>query len=164
MVLDAQALQHLEIVESAGGTTTGTLFEYLDHCKTQFGKRQLKRWCMAPLLSVGKIEDRLDAVTDLMTFQSETDILRVKLAKLPDLEKLLAKIFTYSIKHSVKAIYFEDVSTQKMKEFRILLNCFKQVENNIDCIRQLVMKGDIKSERLIALVSTKDEHENGLLP
>lgn len=45
-----------------------------------------------------------------MTFQSETDILRARLNKLPDLEKLLAKIFTYSIKHSVKAIYFEDVS------------------------------------------------------
>jgi hypothetical protein len=36
--------------------------------------------------------------------------LRARLNKLPDLEKLLAKIFTYSIKHSVKAIYFEDVS------------------------------------------------------
>lgn len=111
MVLDAQALQHLEVVESTNGTEKGSLFEYLDHCKTQFGKRQLKRWCMAPLLSVDKIEDRLNSVTDLMTFQSETDILRARLGKLPDLEKLLAKIFTYSIKHSVKAIYFEDVST-----------------------------------------------------
>ena len=39
MVLDAQALQHLEIIESASGKEEGSLFEYVDHCKTQFGKR-----------------------------------------------------------------------------------------------------------------------------
>ena len=39
MVLDAQALQHLEIVESAAGTVKGSLLEYVDYCKTQFGKR-----------------------------------------------------------------------------------------------------------------------------
>jgi DNA mismatch repair ATPase MutS len=80
---------------------------------------------MSPLLSIQKIESRLNAIEELMSFQHETDVLRARLGKLPDLEKLLAKIFTYSIKHSVKAIYFEDVSLQKMKEFRSLLLCFK---------------------------------------
>jgi hypothetical protein len=47
------------------------------------------------------------------------------MGKLPDVEKLLAKIFTYSIKHRVKAIYFEDVSLNKMKEFRTLLKTFR---------------------------------------
>lgn len=32
MVLDAQALQHLEIVESNAGTVQGSLLHYLDHC------------------------------------------------------------------------------------------------------------------------------------
>ena len=73
---------------------------------------------MAPLLNVDKIEQRLDAIDDLLANQHETDELRAKLAKLPDLEKLLAKIFTYSIKHKVKAIYFEDVSLIKMKEVK----------------------------------------------
>jgi hypothetical protein len=40
---------------------------------------------------------------------------------LPDLEKLLARIFAYSIKHRIKAIYFEDVSLKKLTEFRSLL-------------------------------------------
>ena len=87
---------------------------------------------MAPLLSVDKIEARLDAVEDLMQHQSTTDILRASLAKLPDLEKLLAKIFTYSIKHSVKAVYFEDVSLIKLKEFRQLLQVLKNVEQTIE--------------------------------
>lgn len=34
MVLDAQALQHLEVIESAQGKEDGTLFGYVDHCKT----------------------------------------------------------------------------------------------------------------------------------
>ena len=118
MVLDAQALQHLEIVESNAGTIKGSLLHYVDHCQTMFGKRQIKRWLMSPLLDIKKIETRLNAIDELIAYQHETDLLRQKLSKLPDLEKLLAKIFTYSIKHSVKAIYFEDVSLQKMKEFR----------------------------------------------
>lgn len=119
---------------------------------------------MAPLTNIEKIEARLDAITDLMTFQSETDILRARLQKLPDLEKLLAKIFTYSIKHSVKAIYFEDVSLQKMKEFRSLLNCFKNIDNTIESLTSLRRREELKSARLQALISTKDEHEQGLMP
>ena len=53
---------------------------------------------------------RLDAVDDLIKHQSATDILRARLGKLPDLEKLLAKVFTYSVKHKVNAVYFHDVS------------------------------------------------------
>ena len=56
MVLDSQCLQHLEIIESASGTKEGSLFNYLDHCKTPFGKRQLQRWLMAPLMNIDKIE------------------------------------------------------------------------------------------------------------
>ena len=131
MILDAQALQHLEIFETEGGKVKGSLLNYVDHCSTLFGKRQLKRWMQAPLFNQDKINERLDAIDDLMSNQHETDILRAKLSKLPDLEKLLAKIFTYSIKHSVKAIYFEDVSLTKMREFKTLLNCFKGLSETI---------------------------------
>lgn len=100
---------------------------------------------MAPLMNVEKIEARLDAIEDLICFQSETDILRSKLSKLPDLEKLLAKIFTYSIKHSVKAIYFEDVSLQKMREFRTLLVCFKNMTETIDSLRTVWQRNELNS-------------------
>jgi DNA mismatch repair protein MSH6 len=125
MVLDSQCLQHLEIMETASGSREGSLYDFVDHCKTAFGKRQLKRWLMAPLMNIEKIRERQDAVSDLITLQFETDSVRAKLAKMPDIEKLLAKIFTYSIKHRIKAIYFEDVSLNKMKEFRTLLKTFQ---------------------------------------
>ena len=69
-------------------------------------------------MNVKKINDRLDAVEDLMNHQYETDIFRTRIGKLPDIEKLLAKLYTYSVKHKVKAIYFENVSLQKLKEFK----------------------------------------------
>ena len=104
---------------------------------------------MAPLLKTEKIEARLDAVEDMIQHQSETDMLRANMGKLPDLEKLLAKIFTYSIKHSVKAIYFEDVSLQKMRDFRTLLNAFNKVEETLGRFRDLYERNELKSARLI---------------
>ena len=92
-------------------------------------------------------------------------MLRARLGKLPDLEKLMAKIFTYSIKHSVKAIYFQDVSLARMKEFRTLLNCLRNIESStIESMRALLRSGKLSSKRLIALVSTRTESENALLP
>ena len=97
MILDSQALEHLEIVESGRGSIEGSLMQYIDHCKTPFGKRQLKRWIMAPLCDIARIDMRLDAIEDLIEHTSSTDVLRARLSKMPDIEKLLAKVFTYSI-------------------------------------------------------------------
>ena len=125
---------------------------------------------MAPLLNVDKIEARLDAIEDLLTNQHETDELRAKLGKLPDLEKLLAKIFTYSIKHKVKAIYFEDVSLIKMKEFRSLLKCFKTIPEILSGLLRLNKAGKLRSERLKTLLTERNEQdedeegESGLMP
>ena len=119
---------------------------------------------MAPLKSIEKIEARLDAVSDLIEHDADTNIIRCRLKKYPDIEKLLAKIFTYSIKKSIKAIYFEDVSLTKMREFRNLLNAFRQVEDDIGSLRSLHRRGKLRSERLIALVTNSKETKNGLLP
>lgn len=66
MILDAQALQHLEVVESADGKLQGSLLHYVDHCATLFGKRQIKRWLLAPLFDEEKIKQRYDAIEDLI--------------------------------------------------------------------------------------------------
>ena len=39
MVLDSQSLQHLEILEAANGDQDGSLFNFINHCKSNFGKR-----------------------------------------------------------------------------------------------------------------------------
>jgi DNA mismatch repair ATPase MutS len=93
-----------------------------------------------------KINERLDAVEDLITHQNATDTMRARFGKLPDLEKLLAKIFTYSIKHSVKAIYFEDVNLQKMRDFRQILCAFQKLPDNLDPL--ILIADELRSTRL----------------
>lgn len=88
--------------------------------------------------------------------QHETDVLRSKLKKLPDLEKLLAKIYSYSIKHHVKAIYFEDISLQKMKDYRALLTCFRNMQDILGSFT------DVKSKRLQLLLTF--DSDDGLVP
>ena len=80
---------------------------------------------------------------------------------MPDVEKLLAKIFTYSIKHKQNAVYFEDVNLIKMKEFRLLLSTFKAAE---DVLAPLMgSKDGLASTRLQNLLSF-DDVEGGMLP
>ena len=53
------------------------------------------------------------------------------LRKFPDIERRLAKIYQYSIKQSVKAVYFEDISSNKLKEFREILKHLVDAEKLI---------------------------------
>ena len=73
-------------------------YSFVDNCSTQFGKRELKRWIMHPLMNIQKINDRLDAVEDLIKFNKERNKMSNKLKQIPDIEKLLTKLFSYSVK------------------------------------------------------------------
>jgi DNA mismatch repair protein MSH6 len=102
MVIDAQAIEHLELLEVPGKTQRiqeGSFYSFISKpCSTSFGKRLLKRWIVAPLKDPVKINQRLDAVTDLVTEFPCKDKLQAKLRKLPDIERLLSRIYTYSAK------------------------------------------------------------------
>jgi len=108
-----------------------------------------------------KINERLDSVSDLIAYQHETDRFLNNVSKLPDLEKLLAKVFTYSIKHRVKAVYFEDVSLIKLREFRTLLMTLEDLPR---LLQPLVSRVDeFKSLRLRSLLLT-DKEQDGMFP
>jgi DNA mismatch repair ATPase MutS len=97
------------------------LLEWVDHTKTLFGKRSIRKWLLSPLIDPFKINERLDAVEEIMRFPANLTAFREKLSQLPDLEKILAKVFVYSVKNTFKAVTFENVQFQKLKEFKILL-------------------------------------------
>ncbi|KAL6978281.1 hypothetical protein U1Q18_019950 [Sarracenia purpurea var. burkii] len=95
MVLDAAALENLEIFEnSRNGDSSGTLYAQLNHCVTAFGKRLLKSWLARPLYNLDSIRQRQEAVAGLkgvnLPFALE---FRKDLSKLPDVERLLARVF-----------------------------------------------------------------------
>jgi DNA mismatch repair protein MSH6 len=160
MVLDSQSLQHLEVVESADRKREGSLLDFVDHCVTKFGKRQLKRWLLAPLMNVERITERQDAVQDLIEYKFQVNAVRRRMKAMPDIERLQAKIFTYSIKHRIKAVYFEDVSLRKLTEFRVLL---KALGSTSDYLKELVaVKSEFRGTRLRRLLTGDDQ--GGLMP
>jgi len=62
------------------------------------GKRLLKQWLCSPLCNPDAINDRLDAVEDLMKISDVVAGISELLCKLPDLERLLSKfVFTFVI-------------------------------------------------------------------
>ena len=117
---------------------------------------------MSPLLNIQQIVDRQNAVQDLIEHQFELNASHLKMRSLPDLEKLLARIFAYSIKHRIKAIYFEDISLKKLTEFRTLLVAFKRTEEILGTLMK--KRGNFTSDRLRCLLTPDNESSDGLFP
>ena len=108
-------------------TTEGSLLEWVDHTKTLFGKRMIRKWLLTPLLDSTKINERLDAVQDMMQMNWYTDEFRKRLSKCIDLEKQLARVFVYSVTNDKKTVKYEMVGYKRLKEFKDLLNNFKTI-------------------------------------
>ena len=74
---------------------------------------------MQPLMDANKINQRLDAVEDLENIQIERERVADILGRLPDLERIINRLYHYSVKTTAeKAVYFEDVSSSRLREFR----------------------------------------------
>ncbi|KAH9626876.1 hypothetical protein KSS87_002276 [Heliosperma pusillum] len=122
MVLDAAAMENLELFEnSRNGGSTGTLYSQLNHCATAFGRRLLKTWLARPLYDVQSIRERQDAVDGLRGNNLPLALeFRDKLAKLPDMEKLLSRLFSSSEangRNANKIILYEDAAKKQLQEF-----------------------------------------------
>ncbi|OBA16638.1 uncharacterized protein OGAPODRAFT_16222 [Ogataea polymorpha] len=99
MRLDGVTLQNLEIFSNSfDQSDKGTLFKLLNRAVSPFGKRTFKSWVTHPLMSRKTIESRLDSVEILMRDGDLKHLLESKLGKLPDLERLLARIHSGNLK------------------------------------------------------------------
>ncbi|KAI5476724.1 hypothetical protein MNV49_007314 [Pseudohyphozyma bogoriensis] len=98
LVLDGQTLAHIEVLQNSQGGIEGTLLQLLSRCVTPFGKRLFKIWLCAPLREVAAINDRLDAVDDLMANPNFASVFDSMTKKLPDLERMLSRIHAKSCK------------------------------------------------------------------
>ena len=67
----------------------------------------LKRWTVSPLYDVNAINQRQEAVQDLVKNKAFFKLLTDTLASVPDVERMLTRIFTYSVKNKVKAFYID---------------------------------------------------------
>src|SRR5207247_9744039 len=66
MVLDATAVETLELLQGGDGTVASSLFGVLDETVTAMGARLLRQWLLRPLLDPGAIAERQIAVAALV--------------------------------------------------------------------------------------------------
>lgn len=156
MVLDAAALENLEIFEnSRNGDSSGTLYSQLNHCVTAFGKRLLKTWLARPLYHVESIKVRQGAVASLrgdkLSFSLE---FRKALSKLPDMERILARIFANSEangRNAKNVVLYEDAAKKQLQEFiSALRGCELMLQA---CSSLRVILSNVESSRLNCLLT-----------
>lgn len=67
MLLTANTIANLEIFRNQTDFKThGSLFALLDHTKTPFGQRLLRRWVSQPLLHRDRLQERVAAVDEVI--------------------------------------------------------------------------------------------------
>jgi DNA mismatch repair protein MSH6 len=141
LILDGQTLANLEIFENTmDGGSEGTVLKLLANAITPFGKRLFRKWLCHPLYRIQDIVARQDAVEDFMRLMDLTQNISKKLSKIPDLERLIARI------HSGRC---------KVSEFLVVLDGFKDAVAVMDALKK--DSGEFKSKLLNDLI---DEHPN----
>ena len=87
MVLDATTRRNLGLDE---------LIETIDRTKTPMGERALRRWLERPLLEVGRVRQRLEAVDTLVPDYMLREEVREHLGGIPDVERIATRIVRLS--------------------------------------------------------------------
>ncbi|KAK6344071.1 Mismatch repair protein msh3 [Orbilia brochopaga] len=96
MLLNGNTLSSLEIYRNQTDfSEKGSLFWTLDHTSTRFGRRLLRKWVGRPLLDRSHLEERINAVEEMLTSTSDrTQKLKSLLSTVRyDLEKGLIRIY-----------------------------------------------------------------------
>ena len=93
MNLDVTAIRNLELVRSmADGSKRGTLLDVLDFTKTSMGARRLRSWIESPLLDLGRIAERQEAVAELLADSNLREAVAEQLKAVADLERIVSRI------------------------------------------------------------------------
>ncbi len=147
MVLDSITLRNLEIIQSIRGEGTGSLLSVIDRTKTPMGGRMLRKWLLQPLISVNKINERLDAVDDIINKTLLRYDLRSALLGIRDIERLIGRI-VYGNSNSRDLIALK-VSLEKLPE---MIKSLKESDIKSGLLADIITKlGDYTD--IVALLS-----------
>lgn len=142
MTLDEATLKNLELLSTLReNSKEGSLLWVLDETVTSMGGRHLRYVITHPLLGRAAIEERLNAVEQLVQKPVVLDDIRVSLKNILDLERLLARLSLghgnardlYALKNSLKSI---PTSQHLLKDFSSSL--LRSVAENLHGLPELV--------------------------
>ncbi|MGE5416955.1 MAG: DNA mismatch repair protein MutS [Acidobacteriota bacterium] len=93
MNIDRASRRNLELTTSMrDGQTAGSLLGVIDRTRTGMGRRQLRSWLERPLLDCRRINERMDAVEELLSKRLLRENLQDMLATIRDLERIAARV------------------------------------------------------------------------
>ncbi|QDU58147.1 DNA mismatch repair protein MutS [Aeoliella mucimassa] len=93
--IDAATWRSLEVTRTLrDGSREGTLLGVLDRTVTPMGARRLGSWLAHPLVDAEKIDERLDAVAELVEHPQLTSAVRDVLKGIYDIQRLAARVTT----------------------------------------------------------------------
>jgi DNA mismatch repair protein MutS len=92
LVIDAATRRNLELTRTLSGEQNGSLLSVIDRTMTGAGARLLAARLVAPLTDIAIIQQRLDAVSQMVSATPLRETLREKLRQTPDLERALARL------------------------------------------------------------------------
>jgi len=132
MPLDEATLKNLELLTTLReNSKVGSLLWVLDETITSMGGRHLRHVITHPLLQKEKIEERLNAVEDMVRKPAVLDDVRASLKNILDLERLLARLSLehgnardlLALKNSLKSIpatqaFLKDFSSSLLQNIR----------------------------------------------
>ena len=96
MKIDEWTARNLELRSSTEGSVKHSLLGVMDETRSPMGARLLRRWMSYPLLDVGEIRKRQEAVAELLENHSARESLAGALRQIGDLERLIHRIETPS--------------------------------------------------------------------
>ncbi|MBM4355260.1 MAG: DNA mismatch repair protein MutS [Deltaproteobacteria bacterium] len=94
LVLDETAVTDLELLRTYSGDRRGSLLALMDRTCTAMGARLLRRWLTYPLVEPEAIDQRLDAVQELVEQSMLRENLAETLKQLYDVERLATRVVT----------------------------------------------------------------------
>ncbi len=93
MELDIYSIRNLELMETVRGRSAkGSLLTVLNRTKTSMGSRLLRKWITRPLANCVKIQNRHNAVEELVTNPILREELMAALTGIQDIERIISKI------------------------------------------------------------------------
>ena len=146
MLLDQNTRRNLELTEGIrSGNRKGTLLNLLDRTSTAMGGRLMRSWVEQPLLDRNEINERLDAVDELVRNRVLGMTLSEELSGVYDMERLMNKVayrslnardclaLCTSLKHiPVFMNLLKDVSGQALRRIADMLDPLEELTDLLE--------------------------------
>ena len=171
MELDRSTIVNLELFQTLrDGERRGSLLEILDQTSTAMGGRLLRQWVLKPLSDQRQIEQRLNAVGELLAKRTLRVKLKEILSGITDFERLLSKLAVgvgnardlINLKEGIKHVLTVK-ETSKETETELIKNMLENISIELRNLVEIVEKNiteeppiELKNGNLIKTGVSKD--------